>query len=214
MISQTLGHYKILGKLGAGGMGEVYRAEDTTLKREVALKVLPPELAASEERLERFQREAESLAALDHPNIVTIHTVEEADGVRFLTMQLVEGEELSKLIPAGGVEQSRLLDIGIPLSDALYSAHRKGVIHRDLKPANVMVTEEGRVKVLDFGLAKLQQTKAIEDTTDLETDLLTQQGQVFGTMPYMSPEQLKLFVRRKGAFYFYRLSINLFKLSR
>ena len=191
MIGQTLGHYKILDKLGAGGMGEVYRAEDTTLKRQVALKVLPPEVASSQERLERFLREAESLAALDHPNIVTIHTVEESDGVQFLTMQLVEGKQLSELIPKGGMEVGDLLGCGIPLSDALASAHKKGIVHRDLKPANVMVTDEGRVKVLDFGLAKLHQTHSIQDSTDLETEFLTQEGQVFGTMPYMSPEQLE-----------------------
>jgi serine/threonine protein kinase len=156
VVGQNLGHYKILDKLGAGGMGEVFLAEDATLKRQVALKVLPPELAASRERLDRFQREAETLAALDHPNIVTIYSVEEANGVHFLTMQLVEGERLSDLIPRGGMRLARIFEIAIPLADALAAAHEKGVIHRDLKPGNIMVTKDGRVKVLDFGLAKLR----------------------------------------------------------
>jgi serine/threonine protein kinase/tetratricopeptide (TPR) repeat protein len=191
MVGQTLGHYKILDKLGVGGMGEVYRAEDTTLKRQVALKILPPELAESQERLDRFQREAKTLAALDHPNIVTIHTVEEADGVHFLTMQLVEGQPLSELIPKGGMPLERIFEIAIPLADALATAHEKGVIHRDLKPANIMVTDEGRVKVLDFGLAKLRQEAEAPLATELPTEPLTDKGQIVGTMPYMSPEQLE-----------------------
>ena len=154
MIGQTLGHYRILDQLGAGGMGEVYRAEDLTLRRQVALKVLPPDLAASQERLERFQREAEALAALDHPNIVTIHSVEESEGIRFLTMQLVEGKILSELIPKGGMSLERVFDVAIPLADALATAHERGVIHRDLKPGNIMVTNEGRVE--DTGLRPRQ----------------------------------------------------------
>jgi serine/threonine-protein kinase len=191
MIRQTLGHYKILEKLGEGGMGEVYRAEDSTLKRQVALKVLPPDLAASQERLERFQREAESLAALNHPNIVMIHTVEEAEGTRFLTMELVEGKQLSTLIPKGGMPLERIFEIAVPLADALAAAHDRGVIHRDLKPANIMVTEEGRVKVLDFGLAKLRREHLAETATELPTEPLTEEGRVLGTMPYMSPEQVE-----------------------
>jgi len=205
MIGQTLSHYKILDKLGAGGMGEVYRAEDTTLKRQVALKVLPEELAQSQERLERFQREAETLAALDHPNIVSIHTVEEAKGVRFLTMQLVEGKRLSDLIPKGGMPLERIFDVAIPLADALAAAHESGVVHRDLKPANIMVTDEGWVKVLDFGLAKLLAPTgsdvgaplagalegASPSPTEARTELLTEEGKILGTVPYMSPEQLE-----------------------
>jgi serine/threonine-protein kinase len=191
MIGQTLGHYKIFDKLGAGGMGEVYLAEDTTLKRQVALKVLPPDLAASQERLERFQREAETLAALDHPNIVHIYTVEQAEDVHFLTMQLVEGKPLSELIPKGGMPLERIFEIAIPLADALATAHEKGVIHRDLKPANIMVTDEGRVKVLDFGLAKLRKETEIPLSTELPTEPLTEEGRIVGTMPYMSPEQLE-----------------------
>ena len=191
VVGQTLSHYKILDKLGAGGMGEVYLAEDITLKRQVALKVLPPDLAASQERLERFQREAETLAALDHPNIVHIYSVEEVDGVRFLTMQLVEGKPLSELISKGGMSLDQIFDIAIPLADALATAHEKGVIHRDLKPANIMVTDEGRVKVLDFGLAKLRQEAQAPLATQLPTEPLTQEGLILGTMPYMSPEQLE-----------------------
>ncbi|MGB5657876.1 MAG: serine/threonine-protein kinase, partial [Thermoanaerobaculia bacterium] len=190
MIGQTLGHYKILDKLGEGGMGEVYLAADTTLKRKVALKVLPPDLASSQDRLERFQREAEALAALDHPNIVTIHTVEEAEGTRFLTMQLVDGKPLSELIPPNGMALAQIFKIATPLADALASAHEKGIIHRDLKPANVMVTTEGRVKVLDFGLAKLSHDPSLV-STQLATEPLTQDGLILGTMPYMSPEQLQ-----------------------
>ena len=171
-------------------MGEVYRAEDATLKRQVALKILPPDLAGSQERLERFQREAEALAALDHPNIVTIYTVEEDAGVRFLTMQLVEGRPLADLIMPGGMPLERIFEIAIPLADALAAAHQRGIVHRDLKPGNVMVTDEGRVKVLDFGLAKLQPDTPIENTA-LPTQPLTADGLIVGTVPYMSPEQLE-----------------------
>ena len=191
MIGKTLSHYKLLEKLGAGGMGEVYLAEDTTLKRQVALKVLPPDLAGSQERLDRFQREAEALAALDHPNIVTIHTVEEAEGVRFLTMQRVEGERLSEKIPKGGMSLRRVFEVAIPLADALAAAHDKGVIHRDLKPGNIMVTREGRVKVLDFGLAKLRLESDRIEASELPTEPLTEEGRILGTIPYMSPEQLE-----------------------
>jgi serine/threonine protein kinase len=196
MIGQSIGHYKILDKLGAGGMGEVYRAEDTTLERQVALKILPAELASDPDRLVRFEREAKTLATLDHPNIVTIYTVESAgtsDGqtLHFLTMQLVEGRPLSELIPKGGLPLERIFEIAIPLADALAAAHDKGVIHRDLKPTNLMVTPEGRVKVLDFGLAKLRQEMAPTQATELPTEPLTQEGRVVGTVPYMSPEQLE-----------------------
>ncbi len=191
MIGETLGHYKILGLLGAGGMGEVYRAEDTTLDREVALKVLPAELSSDPDRLARFEREAKTLAALDHPNIVTIHSVEEAEGVRFLTMQLVEGKPLSELIPRDGMLLERIFNIAIPLADALATAHEKVVIHRDLKRANIMVTYEGRVKVLDFGLAKLRLEVTPREATALPTEPLTEEGRIVGTMPYMSPEQLE-----------------------
>jgi serine/threonine protein kinase len=191
MIGQTLCHYRILEKLGEGGMGEVYRAEDTILGRQVALKLLPPELAQNPERLDRFKREARALAALDHPNIVTVFTVENDEAVHFLTMQLVEGKPLSQLIPRGGMPLSRLCEIAIPLADALATAHEKGVIHRDLKPANIMVSDNGRTRVLDFGLAKLRpDLDAVVDAA-LPTEPLTGEGQVLGTVPYMSPEQIE-----------------------
>jgi serine/threonine protein kinase len=180
---QTLGHYRLTAKLGEGGMGEVYRAEDTTLDREVALKVLPAALAEDPERLARFEREAKTLAALDHPNIVHIYTVENAEvedaetgeprTVRFLTMQLVDGQPLTTVIPSGGLPLDRIFELGIPLTEALAAAHDKGIVHRDLKPDNIMVTDEGRVKVLDFGLAKLQQIGAVVETTAAPTDVLT-----------------------------------------
>jgi serine/threonine protein kinase len=172
-------------------MGEVYRATDTKLGRDVALKVLPSEMAASPEHLERFRREAKALAALDHPGIVTVHSVEEADGVHFLTMQLVEGQPLDKLITEGGMPVARIVEIAMALADALAAAHEKGIVHRDLKPANVMVAQDGRLKVLDFGLAKVDGSRD-EDEVDPEarTEMRTRDGVVMGTLPYMSPEQV------------------------
>jgi len=169
-------------------MGEVYRATDTKLGRDIALKVLPAEMAQDPERLARFRREAKALAQLDHPNIVTIHSVEECDGVHFLTMQLVEGQPLDRLIPAGGLPVERIVEIAGALGDALAAAHEKGIVHRDLKPANVMVSNEGRVKVLDFGLAKDVGASDPADAT-LTSDHRTQAGVVMGTPAYMSPEQ-------------------------
>ncbi len=156
MIGQTLSHYRIVEKLGAGGMGEVYVAEDTKLSRKVALKVLPPEMAENAERRARFEREAKAVAALDHPNIVTIHSVEEAEGVHFYTMQLVKGKTLTELIPKKGMPLNKFFEIAIPLADAVSAAHEQGIIHRDLKPDNLMVGDDGRLKILDFGLAKLK----------------------------------------------------------
>ncbi len=191
MIGQTVAHYRIIAAIGAGGMGQVYRATDTKLHRDVALKVLPREMAASPERLERFQREARAVAALNHPHIVTIHSVEEVEGVHFFTMELVEGEPLDRRIPPGGMPVPRVLETAVAIAGALAAAHEKGIVHRDLKPANVMVTNEGRVKVLDFGLAKLVRPdfESVEDSR-LTTELRTTEGAVMGTLPYMSPEQL------------------------
>jgi serine/threonine protein kinase len=192
VIGKTLSHYRITAALGAGGMGEVWRATDTKLGRDIALKVLPSEMAASPERLERFQREAKALAALDHPGIVTVHSVEEADGVHFLTMQLVEGQALDRVIPKEGLPLARLLEIAATLADALGAAHEKGIVHRDLKPANVMVSKSGRVKVLDFGLAKVAGLPGeAASESELPTDLQTREGVVMGTVPYMSPEQIE-----------------------
>jgi len=191
MIGATLGHYKILELLGKGGMGEVYRAEDTTLDREVALKVLPAELSSDPDRLARFEREAKTLAALDHPNIVTLYSVEEAEDHHFLTMQLVEGRSLEELLSTGGMSVSRVLKVTISLTEALRAAHDKGVVHRDLKPANVMIDPEGRVKVLDFGLAKLLRSDFDEASSLMGTEAMTQEGVILGTIPYMSPEQIQ-----------------------
>ena len=191
LIGQTLAHYRITAAIGAGGMGEVYRATDTKLGRDVALKVLPAEMASSPERLERFQREAKALAALDHPGIVTVYSVEEADGVHFLTMQLVEGQPLDRVVPEGGLAAPQILEIATALADALAAAHEKGIVHRDLKPANVMVTTDGRVKVLDFGLAKMTAAEPTDSSdSQMPTDLRTREGVVMGTVPYMSPEQV------------------------
>ncbi len=170
-------------------MGEVYRATDTKLSREVALKVLPPDMASDPERLARFQREARAVAALNHPHIVTIHSVEEAGGVTFLTMELVEGQPLDRLIPVSGMPVERIVEIGSALAEALAAAHEKGIVHRDLKPANVMVTGDGRVKVLDFGLAKETHAANPSDVT-LTSAGQTEAGVVMGTVPYMSPEQI------------------------
>jgi TolB-like protein/Flp pilus assembly protein TadD len=183
-----LGTYEIQSPLGAGGMGEVYRATDTKLGRDIALKVLPAEMANDPERLARFRREAKTLAQLDHPNIVTIHSVEESNGVHFLTMQLVEGQALDRLIPAGGLALERIVEIAGALGDALAAAHEKGIVHRDLKPANVMVSNDGRVKVLDFGLAKDVRAANLTDAT-MTSASQTQIGVVMGTPAYMSPEQ-------------------------
>jgi Tol biopolymer transport system component len=191
MIGTTLSHYRIIAKLGEGGMGVVYRAEDITLKRHVALKLLPPEVAGSQEKLERFRREAETLAALDHPNIVTLYSVEEADEHHFLTMQLVGGKSLADLISVEGMSVNRVLKIAISLAEALRAAHDKGVVHRDLKPANVMIDQEGRVKVLDFGLAKLRRADFDEGSSLIATRAMTQEGVILGTIPYMSPEQIQ-----------------------
>ena len=190
MIGKTLSHYRITAAIGAGGMGEVYRATDTKLGREVALKVLPAEMAASPERLSRFQREARALAALDHPGIVTVYSVEEHEGLHFLTMQLADGEPLDRIIPGTGLPLDQAGAIATALVEALAAAHERGIVHRDLKPSNVMVTKEGRVKVLDFGLAKISGGDASSNSA-LATEARTSEGVIMGTIPYMSPEQVQ-----------------------
>jgi len=194
MIGQTLSRYKITGMLGEGGMGVVYRAEDPELGREVALKLLPAEMADNLKRLERFRREAKAVAAINHPNIVTIHSIESIETTHFLTMELVEGESLDHIIPPGGMPLAKVFEIAVPLADALASAHERGIVHRDLKPANVMITGENRIKVLDFGLAKLVEDPDSENgdpaLTAIPTEL-TAEGMVMGTAPYMSPEQVE-----------------------
>jgi eukaryotic-like serine/threonine-protein kinase len=191
MTPERLLHYRIHERLGSGGMGDVYLAEDMKLDRRVALKVLKCCGADDPERRQRFEQEAKALAALNHPNIVTIYAVEQAGDVTFLAMELVLGRTLSELIPDGGMPFDRLLEIAICLADALTAAHERGVIHRDLKPANVMVTGDGRVKVLDFGLAKFIEVResANSATTALQFKPLTGEGRIVGTVCYMSPEQ-------------------------
>ena len=194
-----LGEYEIREPIGAGGMGEVYRARDTKLDRDVAIKVLPAAMASDPARRARFEREAKAIAALNHENIVTIHTIGEADDIHYLAMELVCGETLDHRIPEDGMSTEELLNFAVPVTAALSAAHARCIVHRDLKPANVMVTHEGKVKVLDFGLAKLahagdEQSDApiSDDTMTMTMDgvLQTREGAIVGTVPYMSPEQL------------------------
>lgn len=175
--------------LGAGGMGEVYRATDTKLARDIALKVLPPDMASDPNRLARFQREARAVAALNHPNVVTIFSVEESDNVHFITMELIEGQPLNRVISAKGLPADRIIEVAGAIAEALVAAHEKGIVHRDLKPANIMLTNEGRIKVLDFGLAKDVTAETANEAT-LTSAGHTQAGVVMGTPAYMSPEQV------------------------
>ena len=191
---QRLGPYEILGPLGSGGMAEVHRARDPRLGREVAVKVLPEGVASTPDRLSRFEREARAVAGLNHPNIVVLHSIEDADGIRFLTMELVDGDNLTTVVTPEGLPLPRLLELAIPLAEALGAAHERGVVHRDLKPANVMLTREGRIKVLDFGLAKLANAQDSETPNDWQvtrTASHTSEGAIMGTLPYMAPEQIR-----------------------
>src|SRR6266436_5100608 len=194
-LGSKLGSYEVLSLLGAGGMGEVYRARDTRLGREVAIKVLPAKRMADENRRRRFVQEARAASALSHPNIVTIHEIESADGNDFIVMEYVPGKPLDALIPRQGMRLAEVLRIAIPIADAVARAHAAGIVHRDLKPANVVVGSDGAVKVLDFGLAKLV---ALEDAGSPEHETRTKDGDagrhsrpgtVAGTAGYMSPEQ-------------------------
>ena len=157
----TLGSYEVTALLGEGGMGKVYRARDTKLDRDVALKVLPEAMAADPERFERFQREARAVAALNHPGIVTIHSVEESAGVHFLTMELVDGMTLDRILTDDGVSQERFLEVAVSLAEAVAAAHATGITHRDLKPQNVMLRRDGRVKVLDFVVPRRCREEAV-----------------------------------------------------
>ena len=189
-VGSVLGHYHVVRTLGRGGMGAVYEANDTRLNRQVALKVLPARMASNPEWFKRFEREAQAVAALNHPNIVTIHSVEEADDVHFIILELVGGKTLDELIPDDGLPLDQFFDIAIPLTDAIAAAHKRGIAHRDLKPSNVMVDDEGRVKVLDFGIAKLvDEPPEDEVATQVGSEALTEEGKIVGTVAYMSPEQ-------------------------
>ncbi|HKV99716.1 MAG TPA: protein kinase [Vicinamibacterales bacterium] len=184
-----LGRYEIRSHLGSGGMGEVYRARDLTLGRDVALKVLPAEFARDRERLQRFEQEARSASSLSHPGIVAIHELGEADGQPFISMELVEGQTLRQLLAGPPLAPKRVLQIAAQVADALAKAHAAGIVHRDLKPANVMVTNDGHAKILDFGLAKLLDRNDVDSSQSTLTHLDTQPGTVLGTVGYMSPEQ-------------------------
>src|SRR5216110_3671474 len=190
-----LGPYEILSPLGAGGMGEVYRARDTKLNRDVAIKVLPDLFASDAERLARFTREAQTLASLNHPHIAAIYGLEESGGVRALVMELVDGEDLSQRIARGAIPVDDALPIAKQIADALEAAHEQGIIHRDLKPANIKVRNDGTVKVLDFGLAKAMDPAGASSADAMNSPTLTaratQLGMILGTAAYMAPEQAR-----------------------
>ena len=189
-----LGHYEIRSRIGAGGMGEVYLAEDTKLERRVALKILPSEFATDKDRMSRFVREAKSASALNHPNIITIYEIGESESTHFIATEFIDGETLNEYVKANPLDYKSALEIAIQIASALGEAHSAGIVHRDIKPDNMMVRASGLVKILDFGIAKLSEAApanvSSEDATAIKP-LYTSPGMIIGTANYMSPEQAK-----------------------
>ena len=191
-IDSNLSHYRIVSKIGAGGMGEVYKAHDSRLDREVAIKVLPPEMSGDEDRLRRFEQEAKATSALNHPNILTVYDIGEHEGSPFIVSELLEGEELRQRLDEGPIALRKVTEYAQQIVSGLTAAHEKGIVHRDLKPENLFLTKDDRVKILDFGLAKLREPEAnIHGSEDATRRALTNPGVVMGTIGYMSPEQVR-----------------------